>query len=166
MFLKLREEERREGREGREERRILCGIPEKFAIESRLVTTFNTSTVHHYVRPDRVDLLFFHQPLTCHYRNLSKIHPWAMNLSGSSKGGGGGRIFESYISLKNTLTSHAVSPALVMYCNMCSDSAMPLLSCTYLCDNSKCCLPSFLCPSSYTTEMEDWKSLVAGPLLA
>ena len=41
---------------GREEERILCGIPEKFAKIS--VTTFNTSTVHHCVRSDREDLLF------------------------------------------------------------------------------------------------------------
>ena len=44
---------------------------------------------------------------------------------------GGGRIFESCdISLENTLTSHAVSLALVI-CTW-SDSAMPLLSCACL----------------------------------
>ena len=69
------------------------------------------------------------------YCNLSKIHPWVMNLSSSTKRRGG-HIFESCdISLENTPTSHAVSLALVMY--SCSDSAMPLLSCTCLCNNSK-----------------------------
>ena len=47
----------------------------------------------------------------------------------------GGCIFESCdISLENTPTSHAVSLALVI-CT-CSDSAMPLLSCACLCNNS------------------------------
>ena len=56
---------------------------------------------------------------------------------------GGGRIFESCdISLENTLTSHAVSLALVIW--TCSDSAMPLLSCACLRNNSKSCLPSFV----------------------
>ena len=62
---------------------------------------------------------------------------------------GGGDIFESCdISLENMPTSHAVSVALVIY--TCSDSAMPLLSCAYLCNNSKLCLPSFVSPSSCT----------------
>ena len=48
---------------------------------------------------------------------------------------GGGCIFESCdISLENMPTSHAVSLALVV-CT-CSDSAMPLLSCTCLRNNS------------------------------
>ena len=59
---------------------------------------------------------------------------------------GGGRIFEScYISLESTPTSHSL--ALVICA--CNDSAMPLLSCACLCNNSKwlvhplaqCCLP-------------------------
>ena len=59
---------------------------------------------------------------------------------------GGGRIFESCdISLENTPTTHAVSLALVICA--CSDSAMPLLSCACLLNNSKWCLPSFVSPS-------------------
>ena len=55
---------------------------------------------------------------------------------------GDGHIFESCdISLENTPTSHAVSLALVI-CT-CSDSAMPLLSCACLRNNSNgACLPS------------------------
>ena len=37
--------------------------------------------------------------------------------------------------------SHTVSLALILY--TCSDSAVPLLSCACLCNNSKWCLPSF-----------------------
>ena len=59
---------------------------------------------------------------------------------------GGGCIFE--MSLQNMPTSRAVSLALFMYA--CCDSAMPLLSCACLCNNSKWCLPSFVSPSSYT----------------
>ena len=48
---------------------------------------------------------------------------------------GGGRIFESCdISLENTPTSHAVSLARIICA--CSDSAMPLLSCACLRNNS------------------------------
>ena len=62
---------------------------------------------------------------------------------------GGGHIFESCdISLENTPTLHAVSLALDICA--CSDSAMPLLSCACLCNNSKWCLPSFVSPSSCT----------------
>ena len=43
---------------------------------------------------------------------------------------------------------HTVSLALVIWA--CSDSAMPLLSCACLCNNSKWCLPSFVSPSSCT----------------
>ena len=58
---------------------------------------------------------------------------------------GGGYIFESCdISLENMPTSHAVSVALVI-CT-CSGSAMPLLSCTCLCNNSNgACLPLCWC---------------------
>ena len=56
-------------------------------------------------------------------------------------------IFESCdISLENTPTSHAVSPALFMY----SDSTMLILSCAWLYNNSKWCLPSIVSPSSCT----------------
>ena len=53
----------------------------------------------------------------------------------------GGCIFQSCdISHENMPTSHAVSLALVICA--CSDSAMPLLSCTCLCNNSSgACLP-------------------------
>ena len=51
---------------------------------------------------------------------------------------GGGHIFES--SFENTPNSHAFSPA------ACTDSAMLLLACVCLCNNTKWCLPSFLVP--------------------
>ena len=58
---------------------------------------------------------------------------------------GGRRIFENCdISLKNTPTSHAVSLALVMF------ACMSLLPWICVCNNSKWCLPSFVCPSSCT----------------
>ena len=52
------------------------------------------------------------------------------------------------ISLQNMPTSHTVSLALFIYA--CCDSAILLLSCACLCNNSKWCLPSFVSPSSYT----------------
>ena len=80
------------------------------------------------------------------YHNLSKIRPRVMNLSGTSKRRVG--VFSRVVIFlsKNTPTSRAVSLALVMYA--CSDSAMPLLSFTCLCNNSKLCLPPFVSPSS------------------
>ena len=68
------------------------------------------------------------------YRNLLKIHPWAMNKKLLKEGSG--HIFESCdISLKNTHTSYTCSyPSPI-----CSDSAMPHLSCTCLCSNSMYC---------------------------
>ena len=73
------------------------------------------------------------------YRNLDEL---MMNLSGSSLKEGGGRIFMSCdFSLENTPTSHAVNLALVICA--CNDSAMPLLSCACLRNNSNgACLPS------------------------
>jgi len=61
----------------------------------------------------------------CMYNNLSKIRPWAMNLSSVSKRGVGD-IFESCdISLEKTLpTSHAVSQALFMH-------ALVILQCLF-----------------------------------
>ena len=57
----------------------------------------------------------------------------------------GGHIFKSCdISFENTPTSHPVSLALLTYAYSCS--AMPLLSYTCLRNNSKWCLPSFVCP--------------------
>ena len=54
---------------------------------------------------------------------------------------GGGHIFD--ISLENTPTSHAVSLALVFFSRTCSDSAMPLLLCACLHNNSNdACRPS------------------------
>ena len=62
---------------------------------------------------------------------------------------GGWVYFESCdISQENIPILHTVSLALFMCA--CSDFAMPLLSCTCLCNNSKLCLPSFVSPSSAT----------------
>ena len=70
-----------------------------------------------------------------------------MNVSGS--------IFESCdISFKNKPKSHAVSLALVLCA--CSDSAMPLLLCVCLHNNSKWCLPSFASPFFRTVLLLLW----------
>ena len=53
-----------------------------------------------------------------------------------------------YFSRKYAHLTHSLA---LVIC-VCSDSAMPLLSCTCLCNNSKWCLavPSFVSPSSCT----------------
>ena len=79
------------------------------------------------------------------YCNVLKIRPWAMNFSGSSKRGVG--VFSRVVIFRLKIHLPHIQLVIVMYA--CSDSAMPLLSRTCLCNNSKWCLPSFVSPSSY-----------------
>ena len=76
----------------------------------------------------------------CAAHTPSKVRPWAMDLSGSSKRSG--RIFESFDA---HLACSQSSPVMYVY----SDSAMSVLSCTHLC---KWCLPSFASPSFCTVQ--------------
>ena len=69
-----------------------------------------------------------------------------MNFSGSSKRGVG--VFSRVVIFLLKIRPPHMQLVIVMYA--CSDSAMPLLSRTCLCNNSKWCLPSFVSSSSYT----------------